>query len=71
MIAVDPVALGYMLEGLGPVDVGDNLTINAGNAVATLLNGVYLKYPTIRPNRTTCFENAARRIFDATVGGIG
>lgn len=71
VIAVDPVAMSYMLNGIGSVDVGDGITINADNAVATLLNGVYLKYPTDQNKHDDVFENAARRIFDATVDGTG
>ena len=29
VIAVDPVTLSYMLNGIGPVDVGDGVTINS------------------------------------------
>jgi hypothetical protein len=71
VVSVDPVALGYMLKGLGPVDVGDNLTINDLNAVSTLLNQVYVKYPIDIIKQDDVFENAARRIFDATVDGTG
>ncbi len=71
VIAIDPVTLGYLLNGLGPVDVGDGLTINTGNAVSTLLNQVYLKYPTDPIKQDDVFEVAARRIFDATVAGSG
>ena len=49
--------MGYMLSGLGPVDVGDGVTINSRNAVATLLNGVYLKYPTSPVKQDDVFEN--------------
>ncbi len=71
VIAVDPVAMGYMLSALGPVDVGDGETINSGNAVATLLNGVYVKYPTDAPRQDEVFELAARRIFNSLTGGQG
>jgi hypothetical protein len=71
VIAVDPVTLGYMLDGLGPVAVGDGVTLNSRNAVAEMLNGVYLKYPIDVVKHDTIFENAARRIFDATVAGSG
>lgn len=71
VVAVDPVAMGYMLRGLGPVDVGDNITINTTNAVSTLLNYVYVKYPTDTDKQDDVFEKAARRIFDATVDGTG
>lgn len=71
VIAVDPVAMGYMLEGLGPVDIGEGESLTSANAVATLLNGVYLKYPTDPPKQDEVFETAARRIFDAIVDGQG
>ncbi|MFZ0142505.1 MAG: DUF4012 domain-containing protein [Aeromicrobium sp.] len=71
VIGVDPVTLGYMLNGLGPVDVGDDVTLTSRNAVAQMLNGVYLKYPIDVVKQDAIFENAARRIFDATVAGTG
>ena len=71
VIGVDPVTMAYMLRGLGPVDVGDNVTINSRNAVQTLLNGVYLKYPRAPRKQDDVFKAAARRIFDATVDGKG
>ena len=71
VIGVDPVTLGYMLNGLGPVNVGDGVTLTSRNAVAEMLNGVYLKYPTDVLKHDAIFENAARRIFDATVAGTG
>lgn len=71
VVAIDPVAMGYMLGGLGPVNVGDDLTINSTNAVSTLLNRVYVRYPTDPIKQDDVFETAARRIFDATVEGTG
>jgi len=71
VIAVDPVVMSYVLGGVGSVDVGDGMSLNQGNAVATLLNGVYLKYPTDPERQDEVFELAARRIFDALVGGGG
>jgi hypothetical protein len=71
VIAVDPVAMSYMLNALGPVNVGDGETINSTNAVATLLNGVYVKYPTNVVRQDEIFELAARRIFDSLTGGRG
>lgn len=70
-VGVDPVTLGYLLKGLGPVDVGDDVTLDNRNAVPTLLNGVYIKYPNRPKMQDDVFEKAARRIFDATVDGKG
>lgn len=71
VVAVDPVAMGYVLRGIGTVDVGDGVTIDSTNAVSTLLNGVYLRYPQDQLKQDEVFENAARRIFDAVTGGQG
>jgi hypothetical protein len=71
VIGVDPITMAYMLRGLGPINVGDNVTINSRNAVQTLLNGVYLKYPKDPGKQDDVFKAAARRIFNATVSGKG
>jgi hypothetical protein len=70
-IGVDPVTLGYMLKGLGPVDVAPTVTLNNRNAVSTLLNGIYRTYPNSPAKQDAVFEKAARRIFNATVDGKG
>ncbi|WP_156157664.1 DUF4012 domain-containing protein [Demequina pelophila] len=44
VMAVDPVALGWMLEGAPPVDVA-GVTLAADTLAATLLNGAYLAFP--------------------------
>ncbi len=71
VVAIDPVGMAYMLGGLGAVDIGDGFTININNAVSTLLNAIYVKYPTDINKQDDRFEAAARRIFDATVAGTG
>lgn len=71
VVTVDPVALGYVLAGLGPVGIGDGMVINQRNAASTLLHGIYVKYPN-QPNRQDdAFELAARRSFDALTSGRG
>ena len=35
VLAIDPVALSYMLEGAPPIDVGDGVSITADNLVST------------------------------------
>ncbi|MBD7980419.1 DUF4012 domain-containing protein [Oerskovia merdavium] len=40
VLTLDPVALSYLLEATGPVDVAGT-TIDAGNAVSTLLSDAY------------------------------
>lgn len=71
VVAIDPIALSYVLDGLGPVDVGEGVTLDRTNAVAALLNGVYLQYANDPVRQDDVFELAARRSFDALVGGRG
>jgi hypothetical protein len=71
VVSVDPVTLGYLLEGLGAVTLDDGTRLTAANAVDELLNGVYVRYPTDPLAQDDVFEDAARRIFDAFVGGAG
>lgn len=71
VIGVDPVTLSYVLAGIGPVEAGKGNTLNGRNAVGTLLNGVYLKYPKSPSKQDDVFKLAARRIFDAVVEGRG
>lgn len=71
VVAIDPVALSYVLAGVGSINVGDGLVLNQGNAAYTLLNGVYVKYPTNINRQDDVFELAARRTFDALVDGHG
>jgi hypothetical protein len=71
VVTVDPVALGYVLGGLGPVSIGDGMVINQGNAATTLLHGIYIKYPNQPARQDDAFELAARRSFDALTSGRG
>jgi hypothetical protein len=74
VIAIDPIALGYVLGAVGQLNIGDGMTINQSNAAQTLLNGIYLRYPNL-PDQAAAqddaFERAARRSFDALTGGRG
>lgn len=71
VLSVDPVALANILVALGPVELEDGTVLTAENAVAELLNGVYLRYPDEPEQQDAVFEDAARRIFDAFVAGQG
>ncbi|GAB3600201.1 hypothetical protein GCM10027408_25380 [Microbacterium tumbae] len=68
VIALDPVALSYLLETTGPLTLptGDELT--AENAVPLLLNEVYLRYE--RPaDQDAFFAAAAATVFTALSSG--
>ncbi|MGW9112838.1 DUF4012 domain-containing protein [Microbacterium sp. NPDC055683] len=66
VLSIDPVALGYILEATGGIDLPDGTTLNADNAAATLLNGVYFKYP----NNNAVDRAAQDAFFAAAAGGV-
>lgn len=69
VISVDPVTLGYLLDGVGPVGLDDGTQLTASTAVDELLHGVYLRYADDLVKQDQVFADAARSIFDAMVGG--
>lgn len=44
VLAIDPIALSYLLKGAEPIDIGDGTTISAENIVETLLSTAYQKF---------------------------
>lgn len=74
VVAIDPVALGYVLGAVGQIDIGAGMSINQTNAAAILLNGIYLRYPRLPEDNEAqddAFERSARRSFNALTGGRG
>jgi hypothetical protein len=68
VVAIDPVALGYILRATGPVDVGSGLTLTSDNATDLLLNGVYTSF--VDPvEQDVFFSTAMSQIFGALIGG--
>ncbi|MDQ1124472.1 DUF4012 domain-containing protein [Microbacterium trichothecenolyticum] len=57
VLAVDPVALSYLLRATGPVPIASGDTLTAENAAALLLNEVYLRYES--PEQQDAFFTAA------------
>lgn len=70
VISIDPVALSYLLEATGPLQLptGDELT--SENAAQFLMNEVYLRYED--PDaQDAVFASAAAAVFQAlTTGGV-
>lgn len=62
VIALDPVAMSYLLDGTGPVSVGGE-TLTRDNAVETLLNKPYVSMDTAQQD--AFFQEAARAVFEA------
>lgn len=62
VLATDPVALGYLLEATGPVDLRDGSSLRGENTVQRLLNGVYLTEQDPEA-QDAFFAGAARSVF--------
>lgn len=70
VIAVDPIAMSYVLNGTGPVNLPDGSRITAQNAVSELLNRVYFRYPNAIDS-DNFFTDTAATLFTTVTDGIG
>ncbi|WP_398470510.1 DUF4012 domain-containing protein [Tardiphaga sp.] len=70
VIAVDPVALSYLLEATGPVEVPGGTTLTSSNAAEVLMNDVYLQF-TDPGEQDAFFERTTGAIFQALLTGRG
>lgn len=70
VLSIDPVALSYLLEGTGPVEVPGGPPLRAGSAVDTLLRDVYLQVPDPEA-QDAYFAAAAEAVFGAVASGQG
>lgn len=68
VIAIDPVALSYLLEATGPLTLPSGDVLSSENAVLLLLNDVYFRYPD-PVDQNTFFNEASRAVFDAIARG--
>ncbi|BDV29758.1 DUF4012 domain-containing protein [Microbacterium terricola] len=68
VIAMDPVALSYLLEATGPITLTSGDVLTADNAVQLLLNDVYKRYPE-PADQDEFFALAAASVFDALSTG--
>lgn len=67
VLTIDTVAISYLLEATGPIDVGA-YSLTAENAVATLLNQAYIDFPD-PAEQNSFFGEVARTVFDAVSSG--
>ncbi len=70
VLSADPVALSYLLQGTGPVQVPGGPTLNASNAVDVLLSDIYRTQPD-SDLQNAFFAASARSVFDAVASGKG
>ena len=69
VLATDPVALGYLLGGQAPVDVGKGVWLDSGTAADFFLSGIYAKFGTDAGARETFTANATQVLADKILGG--
>lgn len=63
IISIDPVALSYLLEAVGPVLV-EGVELTPANSAEVLLNGIYKMYTNPR-EQDRVFRSLARAIFES------
>ncbi|MDG6100823.1 DUF4012 domain-containing protein [Dactylosporangium aurantiacum] len=63
VLATDPVALAYLLQATGPVDVAGGPPLTGATAVRRLLSDVYLTIPD-QASQDAFFAGAAKAVFD-------
>ena len=72
VMAVDPVALSYMLKGTAPIDVGDGVSVSADNLVPILLSTAYQKFDEKdQSDRDAFLAHATGLVFTELMSGKG
>ncbi|HEY4992576.1 MAG TPA: DUF4012 domain-containing protein, partial [Nakamurella sp.] len=72
VLAIDPVALSYMLVGTPGIDVGEGFTITSDNLVSTLLSTAYERFDErSQADRDTFLDNATSQVFATVMSGKG
>ena len=70
VVTIDPVAVGYLMAGTGPVDLGSGIVLDQDNVVTALLHTVYTQIDDTE-QQDDFFELANDQIFDAFAQGQG
>jgi hypothetical protein len=68
VVAIDPVALGYILSATGPVDAGSDVVLTSENAADVLLSDVYAMFDDPK-DQDLFFANATSKIFSTVTAG--
>ncbi len=73
VLATDPVALSYALKGIGPIDVGEGVTLTSQNIVTTLLSSAYAMFENDADQavRDGFLANATTTAFQKVMAGSG
>ena len=70
VIAVDPVALSYVLNAIGPVELADGEIVNQDNVVELTMSTAYARFPTDQSARKQYLQDIANRVVEKISGSI-
>lgn len=70
VIAIDPVALSYILSALGPVTLPDGELITEENVVELTESTAYIRFPNDQPARKRYLQNIANEVVKKLTGRI-
>lgn len=70
VIALDPVALSYVLGAIGPVSLPDGEVINADNVVELTMSTAYMRFPNDQPARKRYLQDIANAVVKKMTGPI-
>jgi Protein of unknown function (DUF4012) len=69
-VAIDPVALSYVLGAVGPVTMPDGEVITRDNVVELTESTAYTRFPTDQPARKKYLQDIAREVVNKMIGPI-
>jgi hypothetical protein len=70
VIAIDPVALGYLLGATGPVTMPDGEVVTKDNVVELTESTAYVKFPTDQPARKRYLQDIAGEVVKKITGPV-
>jgi hypothetical protein len=68
LIALDPIALSYIVGATGPITLDDGTILNGDNLVQSLLSDVYVKYP-LTLDQDAYYQKISSTTFGALTAG--
>lgn len=71
VIAIDPVALSYILGAVGPVTMPDGETISKDNVVELTESTAYIRFPTDQAARKQYLQDIAEAVVTKMTGPVG
>ncbi len=70
LLAIDPIALSYMLKGTTPIDVGEGVLVTSDNLVSILLSTAYQKFDDWdQTDRDNFLAGATAKVFSQMMSG--